>query len=154
MIKSCAVASSATHARLPGYEIIRSIGKGGMGEIFEGIRQGPKGFRKPVALKRLVVDGGMNPQALERFLREARICARLNHANIVQTYDLLSVDGDYYLVMELLRGHDLRELCRLLPEPMPAWAALSIADQVLAGLEYAHNLTDAETGHPLGLVHR
>ena len=147
------------HADVPeisGYEIVRRIGRGGMGEVFHAVRTGPSGFRKDVALKRLVSERHADPETLERFLREARIAARLEHEHIVRTYDLVPSERGYVLVMEFLEGASLSELLHA-PEwtaSKPPWPiVLEIALGVVEGLEYAHALAD-EHGRPLGLVHR
>jgi len=66
--------------RIPGFQIVTRIGAGGMGEVFEAVRIGPGGFRKPVALKRLALDHALDRKAVERFLHEARISANGNTA--------------------------------------------------------------------------
>jgi serine/threonine protein kinase/tetratricopeptide (TPR) repeat protein len=125
-----------------------------MGEIYQAIRVGAGGFRKPVALKRLAAARALDGSALRRFFREARITARLEHPNIVRVYDLLEHRGEHFLVMELLQGHSLAAICGSSPTgEFSATLALAIAEQTLQGLTYAHALTDEE-GKPVGLVHR
>src|SRR5262249_57139357 len=102
-------------------------------------------FRTPVAVKPLAFEGAavraMSGRAIERFFREARVCARLDHPNIVRVYDLVSVGADHFLVMELLRGGDLRAIARQAPPALlSVAAALAITDQVLAGLPHVHGL--------------
>jgi len=134
---------------IPGFELVRRLGRGGMGEVFEAVRLGSGGFRKPVALKTL--NPGIEPKSLERFLHECRITAQLEHPNIVRVYDLLTLAQRHFLVMELLRGRVLSVLQEA--KGSTDWFALSVADQVLDGLAYAHDFTD-EQGLPLGIVHR
>ena len=134
---------------IPGFELVRRLGRGGMGEVFEAVRLGSGGFRKPVALKTL--NPGIEPKSLERFLHECRITAQLEHPNIVRVYDLLTLAQRHFLVMELLRGRVLSALQET--KGGTDWFALSVADQVLDGLSYAHEFCD-EQGLPLGLVHR
>jgi serine/threonine protein kinase/tetratricopeptide (TPR) repeat protein len=139
--------------RLDGeFEIVRAIGRGGAGEIFEAVRTGPAGFRKRVALKRLAPDRTRGTRGIERFLREARIAARLDHPNIVRVDELIVNEEGHFIVMELLRGANLSEL-RALGGTLSARAALAAAIQVLDALTYAHALCD-EDGRPLGLLHR
>lgn len=121
-----------------------------MGEVFEAVRIGSGGFRKAVALKTL--NPGLEPKSLERFLHECRITAQLEHPNIVRVYDLLTLNQRHYLVMELLRGRPLSAFTDQ-QQGCPAWLALSVSDQILDGLGYAHTFTD-EDGQPLGIIHR
>jgi dipeptidyl aminopeptidase/acylaminoacyl peptidase len=137
---------------VPGFEVVRRIGSGGMGEVFHAVRVGPGGFRKPVALKRLQLDHSINARMVQRFYAEARISAQLEHPNLVRVHDLLVVDDGYFIVMELLRGRTVAQLRDELDE-VPWWLPLAIGEQALAGLEHAHALAD-EDGRPLGLVHR
>src|SRR5688572_11194192 len=116
---------AAETSPLPGFKIVRRIGRGGMGEILEAVRTGPGGFRKPVALKQLRLDAGMNDTPVHRFFREARISAPLEHPNIVRVKDFLAVGHRHYMVMELLKGRDLLSLCRNLGDaPLPPAIAL------------------------------
>src|SRR6185503_13337541 len=81
--------------------------------------------------------------------------ARLDHPNIVRVHDLLVLDR-HYLVMELLRGRSIADAIKrlnALDERPPWWLLAEIAEQALAGLDYAHALAD-EDGRPLALVHR
>ena len=88
------------------------------------------------------------------FLDEARLAARLNHPNIVQTNEVGVADGKYFMAMEFLDGQPLLKIVqRMLPRPVPVDIALGIAANVCAGLHYAHTLADF-SGKPLGIVHR
>ena len=136
---------------LPGYQITERIGRGRMGAVFGAVRVGPAGFRRRVAIKRLSMKLGVRPELVERFLREARISAALDHPNVVRVHDLLEVGDDFFMVMELLRGLDLRQA--LQKGTPPFGVAVSIAQQVLAGLAHAHDLKD-ENGKLVDLVHR
>jgi serine/threonine-protein kinase len=136
--------------QVPGYQVHRRIGGGGVGDVFHAVRVAPGGFRKPVALKRLKLDHAIDARMVQRFFAEARISAQLEHPNVVRVHDLLVVDDGYFIVMELLRGHTM---AALEGRDRPWWLAFAIAEQALAGLEYAHALAD-EHGRRLGLVHR
>ncbi|MFT3710982.1 MAG: protein kinase [Archangium sp.] len=150
--------SSSGEQALPvveGFEVLRRLGRGGMGEVLEAERVGPEGFRKRVALKQLALDLSIDRTAVSRFFQEARICARLEHPNIVRVQDLLNDGGRPFIVMELLRGVTLWELVRSLrmSGSVEWWVPLAIAEQALSALEYAHALS-GDDGAPLGLVHR
>jgi hypothetical protein len=128
---------------------------GGMAEVCLAIRRGPGGFEQELCLKRVLAAHSDNDDFQRMFLTEARLAARLRHANIVQVYDFGEVDGVYYLALELVDGTDLRKLIRDLGKkgkridpPLCAW----IAHQVLSALSCVHNAT--EDGRPMGLVHR
>jgi serine/threonine-protein kinase len=138
---------------VPGYRVVRRIGRGGMGEVFQAVRLGPGGFRRPVALKQLALDASVSARAVQRFYREARISAQLDHPNIVRVHDLV-VDGQrHFMVMDLLAGLNLGDVLERLPQPAPWWLPLAVADQVLDALAYAHALR-GEDGRPLGFIHR
>lgn len=139
---------------LPGFEITGPIGRGGMGEVFAAVRLGPDGFKKQVALKRMLFDPASDERARQRFLREAKVAARLDHPNVVSVHDLVMGDDGYFIVMERLTGASLDALLRAnRGETPPWWLVLEVARQTLAGLHYVHALSD-EQGRPLEVVHR
>ncbi len=88
------------------YEIICKIGEGGMGTVY---RARHKAMRREVALK-TISDGSISPKQLQRFQREIRNVASLNHVGIVTAYDALEFEGRWYLVMELVDGENLRQV--------------------------------------------
>jgi hypothetical protein len=132
------------------------LAEGGMGAIFRGKRAGPGGFEKEVVLKQLLPEFASDPEITKLFLREARLSATLDHQNIVHTLDLLQVAGSYYIVMEYVRGADLRTLLRRTRRRggrfSPA-AALLVGRALLDALDYAHRKALPD-GTPLGLIHR
>ncbi len=140
------------------YRLVAELARGAMGIVYLGMAQGPAGFSKLLVIKELRPDAAEDPEFLRMFLDEARLAARLNHANIVQTYE---VDGDrsrYFMAMEHLEGQTLRRLLDLArkpgPGPKPSRAMLlRVLSEVLSGLHHAHELCDFD-GTPLGVVHR
>jgi len=137
------------------YEILRRIAVGGMAEIYLARAVGIEGFEKLVVLKRILPQYADNEEFVQMFLDEARVAATLHHSNVVQVYDIGSVDGQYFLSMEFLHGQDGRQLmkaCATRHAPLPRQNALAIAIGVLAGLHYAHERV--VDGRPLDLVHR
>jgi serine/threonine protein kinase len=138
------------------YELIERLASGGMAEVFLANQSGPGGFERPVAVKRIKPALTENETALKMFLDEARIAARLNHPNIVQTIEFGEVDKSYFLVMEYIEGLSLTSLLDLHHASgdslSPIYAA-RIAGFVCAGLDYAHNFT-APDRWPLNLIHR
>ena len=138
------------------YRLLGLLGQGGMGRLYVAERRGIQGFVKIVALKRILPHLADSAQLKEMFLNEARIAARLEHPNIVATYELGEVDGKYFISMEYLPGEDLSAIitrCQVGGRPIPAEVAAALAQQAAQGLHYAHEARDAQ-GKPIGLVHR
>ena len=138
------------------YVIDEYLAEGGMGAIFLGKKLGLEGFEKAVVLKQLLPEFTSQREFIDLFLREARLSASLDHANIVHTLDLVAAGEDYFIVMEFVRGGDLRTLLRRIKqrgERMTPAAGLFVAREVLSALAYAHEKRDPD-GQPLGLIHR
>ena len=136
--------------RLGRYELVHRLGAGGGGEVWEAVLHGPAGFRRRVALK-LLREGSATPEAREALLQEARLGALVAHPHVVSTLELGEHEGQWYLVMDLVRGCTASALRRR--GPLPPGALLDIGVQVCDGLAHIHGLTDQD-GWPLGLVHR
>jgi eukaryotic-like serine/threonine-protein kinase len=134
------------------YQPIARIGRGGMAEVVLAAMHS-SGVTKLVVLKCLLPDLAGDPDLIEMFLDEARLCARLNHPNVVQTYDVFHHGDRLAIAMEYLDGQPLTNVLRRLGGELDVATRLRIITSVLAGLEYAHNLTDFD-GTPLGVVHR
>ncbi len=126
-----------------------------MGTVFLALSEGPAGFNKLKVVKVLRPDLASDPQFLEMFLDEARLSARLNHPNIVQTNEVGFDGQDYYIEMEYLDGQSLDAITRAAAskDGVPRTLLLWILAQVLAGLHSAHELCDLQ-GAPLHVVHR
>lgn len=122
------------------YEILRRLGAGGMGEVFLAYDER---LDRQVAIKRIRSDKSATSERRERFRREARVAARLNHPAIVQIYDVLAEGDVDSIVMEAVEGTDLRTLIG--GRPLPLEAAVVIARDVADGLAEAHRQ---------GIVHR
>lgn len=138
------------------YVIERYLAEGGMGAVFLGRKQGVGGFEKQVVLKQLLPEFTKREEFIELFLREARVSASLDHANIVHTIDLLQSGDTYYIVMEYVRGADLQTLLRRArkrDELFKPGFAVSVARSLLDALTYASNKT-GDDGRPLRLIHR
>ena len=137
---------------LAGYVLEERIAVGGMAEIFRARRQGPAGFAKRVAIKKVLPDLARDPSFVAMFLDEARLAARLSSANLVQVFDFGEEDGAYFMVMEYVDGVDLAALFShvgLLSIP----AALFVAQELCRGLEHLHAAC-GDDGRPLHVVHR
>jgi hypothetical protein len=123
------------------YLILDQLGSGGMGQVYLAEHAA---MRRLVALKVLPVFASEDVVARERFLREARAAATLDHPNIVRVFDLCQEGKLLYLVMEYVEGISLQALVARVG-PLPVAAACHYARQVLYGLQHAHDL---------GFVHR
>jgi eukaryotic-like serine/threonine-protein kinase len=138
------------------YRIERYLAEGGMGAIYLGKKLGAGGFEKEVVLKQLLPEFTERPEFRDLFFREAKISASLDHVNIVRTFDLVSSEDSLFIVMEYVRGADLRTIgwrARMTRNPLSAQAVLHVALEILAGLAYAHGRR-APSGAPLGIIHR
>jgi serine/threonine-protein kinase len=127
-----------------------------MAEVFEAFRTGPHGFRKRVALKRILPNVATDPTYVRMFIEEAALVAQLDHPSIVQVFDFGEDDGELFLAMEMVEGTSVARVLRALAErsqAVPLDAALHLAAQTARALAYAHRLRD-RSGAPLGLVHR
>jgi len=138
------------------YTLFERIGRGGMAEVYKGRIQGPAGFERVFVVKRILPHLSDDASFIKMFVEEAKLSARLNHPNIVHIFELGAVEGEYFISMEYIRGHDLSETMRAiwkaLGPPRPELVAY-VGREACRGLAYAHNLTD-ENGRPLGMIHR
>jgi serine/threonine protein kinase len=132
---SLLIGSTVSH-----YKIIREIGHGGMGVVYEAE---DLTLGRRVALKFLPHDLAPNAAALERFRNEARTASSINHENICTIYEISEHDGQPFIAMELLEGESLAE--RLVSRPFTNDQLLDIAIQVADALDAAHRK---------GIVHR
>src|SRR6266496_2471952 len=132
--KSAAPTRDELAAAFPKLEIFEMIGQGGMGYVFKA-RQ-PK-IDRLVALKILPQSLAADPAFAERFTREGRVLARLNHPNIVTIHDFGQANGFFYLLMEFVDGVNLRQAMRagrFTPDQ-----ALAIVPKICEALQFAHN---------------
>ena len=122
------------------YRLTGLLGEGGMARVYDGHRLGPRGFRKPVAIKVLRDKG---PASREGLLREARLAASVRHPNVVDVMDVGEFEGTPYFVMERVDGQTLKQL--LVGGALPLPDALDLLLQIAAGLAALHDA---------GIVHR
>ena len=156
ILRSTAMAASPDQMPARRYRIERYLTEGGMGAIYVGKKLGPGGFEKEVVLKQLLPEYTARPEFRDLFFREAKISATLDHANIVHVFDLVESDESLFIVMEYVRGVDLRTIIRrskLRRRELSPAAALHITLEVLAGLAYAHNRR-TPTGASMAIIHR
>jgi serine/threonine protein kinase len=147
-----------TGESLARYVCLRRIARGGMAELFLARREGSAGFRKLVALKRVLPHLADDPAFARMFIGEARLAAGLVHPHVAQVLDLGELEGRPFLAMEYVHGQDLRAVLqaagRALPErciPLPC--AVAVVEAVADALHHAHELR-GPGGRPLELVHR
>ncbi|HEX2876365.1 MAG TPA: protein kinase [Polyangiaceae bacterium] len=148
--------SSRSLVRLGEYELVRRIATGGMAEVYEARRPGPRGFAKRVALKRILPQLAMDQRLVRMFCAEARVHAALTHPNLVSVLDFGEAAGELFLVLEYVDGVPLSDVLRAVAARKRAielGPALHIAREVAAGLAYAHQYRDDDDA-PLGVVHR
>jgi serine/threonine protein kinase len=145
----------AQPTRFGKYLLVERLGRGGMAEVWKARMLGPAGFQRTLVVKRILPHLVEDPHLVDMFMSEARLSARLNHANIVQVFELGDVAGEYYLTMEYVRGRDLVSVMRKQLQygpPDPGLGAYVLRD-VCRALGYAHALSD-DDGRPLKLIHR
>lgn len=138
------------------YVVLEHLSEGGMGAIYVGKKLGAGGFEMEVVLKQLLPEFTQQEEFIDLFLREAKLSATLDHANIVHTIDLVTAGGEYFIVMEYLPGGDLRTLIKRAKrrgKRFSAAAAIRICRETLSALAYAHVKRDFD-GQPLKLIHR
>ena len=132
------------------YVLLREMARGGMGALFLAAAGEHGGLEKLCVVKTLLAADG-DPDLRQRFFDEARVVVRLNHQNLVQVFDVGSVEGELYLAMELVEGKDLRAVwnrCAQQRRRIPVDIAVFVVRELLRGLAYVHEAMG------LGLVHR
>ncbi|HTQ04429.1 MAG TPA: serine/threonine-protein kinase [Polyangiaceae bacterium] len=138
------------------YKVLERIAAGGMAEVFRAESAGLEGFKKLVAIKRVLPHLSEKKQFIGMFLDEARVGAHLSHSNCVQVFDIGVGDNTYFIVMEFVDGSDLKgviEHRRTIGQPVPVEEACLITVRICEGLAYAHELVDNK-GQSLHIVHR
>jgi len=123
------------------YKIEELIGTGGMGSVYKSRHTS---LDRLVAIKVINQNLTSNPDAVNRFYKEAKLHAKLNHINIVTVYDFFEYENNYYLVMEYVKGVSIDKLINE-NGPIDVTTALSIFKQMLSGIQYAHTQ---------GVIHR
>jgi ABC-type branched-subunit amino acid transport system substrate-binding protein/streptogramin lyase len=131
----------AAGAAFAGYRIEEEVGRGGMGVVYRAI---DTRLERPVALKLVAPELAEDPSFRERFLRESRLAASIDHGNVLPIYEAGEHDGQLFLAMRFVQASDLKALLRE-RKTLPADQALSILGRVADALDAAH---------AKGLVHR
>lgn len=146
--------------RIGQYEVLFELAQGGMGTVFlaraVGGAVGQGGFERLVAIKRLHAHLLALPESVQRFFEEAKVAARVHHANVVGVHQVGSDAAGQFLVQDYVEGDTLEGLVDhgiLRGERLPPPIILRIAIDALSGLHAVHEATDGE-GRPLGILHR
>lgn len=136
------------------YKVVAKLGQGGMAQVLLCLSHGPGGFNKLLVLKQLREELAAEDEFLTMFLDEARLAARLNHPNVVHTYEVGEADGRHFIAMDYLEGQPFnRVIHRVKRAHIPVEVYVPVLAETLAGLHYAHELTDFD-GTALNVVHR
>ena len=125
------------------YRVIEKLESGGMAEVFRAESEGLQGFRKQVAIKRVLPHLSEKKTFISMFLDEARLSGMLSHSNCVQVFDIGVGDSAYFIVMEFVDGANLKsvlESIRRQGREFPVAAAAFICIEICKGLSYAHEL--------------
>lgn len=138
------------------YELLGRLGDGGMAEVFLARLPGLAGFRKTVVIKRILPHLAHKKRFAEMFVAEASLAAEVRHRNVVQVYELGTVNDELYMAMEYVEGTDLRVLLGQAAKRglrIPPWFSVHLVCEVLEALAYAWALEDDE-GRQRRIVHR
>src|SRR5215472_8899241 len=138
------------------YQLFASLGRGGMADVFLAVARGPMGFNKLAVVKRLRAQLADDPSFRNMFLDEARLAARLNHPNVVHTYEVGEQDGVYFIAMEYLEGQALNKVIHEAVKSNKVFDesfCARVVSDALSGLNHAHELKDYD-GKPLSIIHR
>jgi serine/threonine-protein kinase len=138
------------------YVLSAPLAEGGMATVHLARLVADEGFARTVAVKRLHATYARDPHFVRMFLEEARIAARIQHPNIVDTLDVVARDGELFVVMDYIHGESLSGLLMAAQQRkvrIPARVVVSIVGGLLRGLHAAHEATN-EKGEKLELIHR
>ena len=139
------------------YRILEKLDSGGMAEIYRGEAESIQGFKKEVAIKRILPHLTKNKKFVAMFLDEARVSLVLNHANIVHVFDIGRSGNTFFIVMEYVNGLNLRTLAESLQRQsrkLDLSLSLFVMMEVCKGLGYAHDMADPGSDESMGIVHR
>jgi serine/threonine-protein kinase len=142
--------------RLGRYNLFAHIGRGGMADIYLAQADTGLGVTRLVVIKEMLAKLAHSAEFAEMLVSEAKLAAKLSHANVVKVEDLGRADGTLFIAMEYVEGIDLRELLRRCAKSkiaLPVEFSLRIVIEALRGLSFAHRARDDEGRH-LGIVHR
>lgn len=136
------------------YLLHKKVATGGMAELFLSDYVREDGFRRRVAVKRILPHLAGNPDFIRMFTREARLAALLHHPNVIQIFDYGKIGNAYFIAMEYIDGKDLGEILWALKQGLPVDLGIYIISEICKGLDYSHSKRDDKTREPLNIVHR
>lgn len=136
------------------YMLRKKIAQGGMAELYKADYLRRDGFKRSLAIKRVLPHLSQNQDFINMFIREARLAALLQHPNIVQIFDFGKIQNTYFIAMEYIDGLNLGQMISTLEEGLPVDMTMFIGAQISLGLDYSHKRKDDESGEPLDIVHR
>ena len=139
------------------YRILKRLAVGGMAEIYMAETPKTSGINKQVTIKRILPQYSNKPDFIEMFEKEAEICSNLQHSNIINIFDFGMDNDQFYLVMEYVKGNNLRQIINQTKKkrrPFPISHAVHIIQEAALGLDYAHRCIDKKTTKPLYIIHR
>ena len=136
------------------YLLTQQIAKGGMADLFLSDYLRQDGFRRTVAVKKILPHLAENQDFIKMFIREARLAALLQHPNIVQIIDFGKIQNVYLIAMEYIDGKNLAEIMAHVKQGLPVDLSVFVIMKICTGLQYSHDKTDDKSGRPLNIVHR
>ena len=138
------------------YVLFDFIGRGGTAEAYLARQRTELGVTRRCVVKQILPELASDPTFSDMLVHEAKLAARLSHANVVQVFDLGREDERLFIAMEYVEGFDLNDLlrrCSRAKIPFPFELGVHVIREALKGLDYAHRRLD-DTGRPLEIVHR
>jgi predicted Ser/Thr protein kinase len=139
--------------RIGPYLLQQKIARGGMAELFLADYVRRDGFRRKVAIKRILPHLAGNKDFIKMFTREARLAALLQHPNIVQIFDYGKIENAYFIAMEFIDGKNLGEILAAMNQGLTVEKAVFIILEICKGLDYSHTKRD-DKGKAFNIVHR
>lgn len=139
------------------YILLEKLAAGGMAEVFLAKSNGANNINKFVAIKKILPQFSQNHEFVQFFKAEAEVTINLGHSNVVSIYDFGIENDQFYLVMELVEGKNLRQIINELKKinrSISIEQALYVIKEAAAGLDHAHRCVDSKTGKPLNITHR
>ncbi|MCB9506047.1 MAG: serine/threonine protein kinase [Myxococcales bacterium] len=136
--------------------LLERVSIGGMAEVYRARPFNAPGFKRFLALKRILPNLAADSEFISMFVDEAKIAVQLNHRAVCQIYELGRLEGSFYIVMEYIAGRDvlaLQNWFRKRKKIMSVVQAAFIAAEVCEGLDYAHRKV-SDDGQPLNIIHR
>ena len=139
------------------YVLLEKLAMGGMAEVWLARSIGSSGVGKFVAVKRILAQFSEQPEFIEMFREEANIAINLQHANIVTLTEFGEEKAQFYIVMDLINGRNLKQILNKVKTSNVALSIehiVYICKEIAAGLDYAHRCIDPKTAKPLNIIHR